>query len=177
VSRSYVSLRRKSIPQYRQKVVLGLLPVPGYEVRNPPENHHGVDVRAIRKKIELNRKAIAEGKVIFPGLGVSKRPMTIVTSLATYVVGWASRGGRRAISIAGESTPTDGKILFLHMGEPMVFAGARGKIYITPPVIFIGRRQYHGIGVPEWCADELRDRADFASSENLSFADTDSFAA
>jgi hypothetical protein len=177
VSRSHASLRRRPIPQHRQKVLLGLLPIPGYEVRNPPVNHHGVDLPAIRKKIELNRAAIEEGKVIFPGLGVSKHPMTIVTSSATYVAGWASRGGKRAISIAGESSPRHGKILFLCMGEPMVFAGPGDKLYITSPVIFIARRQYQGIGVPEWCTDELRDRVIFASFENLNFADTDRFAA
>ena len=173
MSRSYASLRRRPIPQHRQKILLGLLPIPGYEVRNPPANHHGVDLPAIRKKIELNRAAIEEGRVIFPGLGVSKRPLTIVTSSATYVVGWASRGGKRAISIAGESSPSDGKILFLHMGEPMVFAGLGDQLYITTPVIFIARRQYQGIGVPEWCTDEVRDRAIFASFENLNFVNTD----
>lgn len=177
MSRSYASLRRRPIPQHRQKVLLGVLPIPGYEVRNPPVNHHGVDLPAIRKKMELNRAAIEEGKIIFPGLGVSKRPMTVVTSSATYVVGWASRGGKRTFSIAGESSPNDAKILFLQMGEPMVFTGPGDTLCITPPVIFIARRQYQGIGVPEWCTDEVRDRAIFASFENLNFADTDRFAA
>jgi hypothetical protein len=55
----------------------------------------------------------------------------------------------------------------------MVFAGLGDQLYITTPVIFIARRQYQGIGVPEWCTDEVRDRAIFASFENLNFVNTD----
>ena len=134
---------------YRQRLVCGLLPVPGREAKNPPMNHHGVDLPEIRKRIEMNRTSINDGKVMFPGLGVSKHPMTIVTSTATYVVGWARKGGIRPISIVGGPSLSEVKILFLHMGEPMVFGGPGEKVCMTPPVVFIGRRHYRGVRVRE----------------------------
>jgi hypothetical protein len=147
MSQRYASLKKKPIPPYRQKVLWGVIPVPGSEARNPPLNHHGVDLIAIRRKFELNRAAIPEGQLNYPGLGVSKRPMTIETPDAVYIVGWASRGGVRSISILGGESLHDGKILFLSMGEPMVFTRRGETRIITAPVIYIGRRQYHGIAV------------------------------
>jgi hypothetical protein len=149
VSRSYALLRKKPIAQYRQKLLLGVIPIPGSEARNPPVNHHGVDLQALRKKMELNRASVEEGFVTFPGLGVSKHPMTIVTSVATYVLGWASRGGIRSICIVGGSPLPDGTILSLGMGQPMVFTGPGETICITPPVIFIGRRNYDEVSEAE----------------------------
>jgi hypothetical protein len=145
----YASLRKRPLPQYRQRFKWRLFPVPGHEARNPPTNHHGVDLAAIRKKIDMNRVSISEGKVTFPGLGVSKHPMTVVTIAATYVVGWSSRGGIRSIDIVGGPSLSEGKILFLHMGEPMVFTGPGEMVCITPPVVFIGRRNYREIRIPE----------------------------
>ena len=151
--RSRAYLRKEPIAPYRQKFLWGLIPVPGSEARNPPLNHHGVDLAAIRKKMELNRASIQKGRVIFPGLGVSKHPMTIVTSAATYVVGWASCGGNRAIAIVGEAPVGEGRILFLDMGEPMVFTGPGGMVCVTAPVVFIGRRIYNQIRTPELSLD------------------------
>jgi hypothetical protein len=149
VATSYASLRKKPLPAYRQRLLWGLIPVPGSEAISPPLNHHGVDLPAIRKKMELNRASIGRGKLVFPGLGVSKRPMTIVTESATYEVGWAYGRGMRSIAMVGEPPLPDGKILFLHMGEPMVFSGPGDIVCTTPPVIFIGRRHYHEIGLTE----------------------------
>jgi hypothetical protein len=164
----YSSLRKKPIPPYRQKFVWGVVPVPGSELRNPPVNHHGVDLVATRRKIELNRASIQEGELIYPGLGVSKHPMTIVTSDATYIVGWASRGGRRSISMVGGEQLHNGKILFLSMGEPMVFTGPGNKRLITPPVIFIDRRHYHEVAVCEIQFDVLA--PDFGEGKAISNA-------
>jgi hypothetical protein len=167
----YASLRKKSLSSYRQKLLWGLFPVPGTEPVNPPANHHSVDLATIQKKIELNRASIRYGRVIYPGLGVSKHPMTVVTSTATYLVGWASTGGVRSVSIVGESSMFDAKILFLYMGEPMVFIGLEDMVCVTKPVIFIGRRQYQGISAleapidsPTW-SDELEYETDASSIE------------
>jgi hypothetical protein len=143
----YAALRKKPVTAYRQRLLLGMFPLPGTEPRKPPLNHHGVDLATIRKKRELNRSAIREGKVVYPGLGVSKHPMTIVTLSATYLVGWALRDGTRPISVVGESSLPDGIILYLCMDEPMVLTGIGGMVCITEPVIFIGRRVYQGIDV------------------------------
>jgi len=132
-----------------------VLPLPGREEQNPPVNHHGVDLRAIRRKLELNRASIQRGRVVFPGLGVSKHPMTIVTTTATYVVGWAASGGVRPICPVGESPVPEGRILYLEMEQPMVFIGRGGIICVTQPVVFIARRVYHEISAPELPADEL----------------------
>jgi hypothetical protein len=137
------------MPQYRQKFVWGIIPVPGCEAINPPMNHHGVDLTATRRKIESNRSSIQDGELIYPGLGVSKHPMIIETADATYIVGWASRGGVRSISILGGESLSDGKILFLSLGEPMVFTMPDETRVITAPVIFIERRQYHEIAASE----------------------------
>ena len=148
------SMRKKATPPYRQKFVWGVVPVPGSEFRNPPVNHHGVDLIAMREKIELNRASIHEARLVYPGLGVSKHPMTIATLAATYIVGWASYGGIRSIStIGGDSFPR-GRILFLQMDEPMVFTGQGETRFLTEPVIFIGRRHYDQIDVPEMRFDE-----------------------
>jgi hypothetical protein len=166
VARCYALLRKKPTPQYRQKLLLGLLPVPGTEARNPPVNHHSVDLPAIRRKMELNRSSIQAGHVLFPGLGVSKHPMTIVTTVATYVIGWASGGGTRSISIVGELPMPAGRILFLEMGEPMIFTGPGEIVCTTPPVIFIGRRIYNHVGAS---SAEIRrmDIEDFQSERDL----------
>ena len=144
----YASLRKKPIPPFRQKLLLGIFPVPGTEPRNPPQNHHGVDLASIRDKIDLNRSSIKEGCVVFPGLGVSKHPMTIVTPSATYLAGWALRDGTRSISVLGEPSLPTGKILFLYMGEPMVYTGLDETVCVTAPVIFIGRRFYQEVSAP-----------------------------
>jgi hypothetical protein len=128
-------------------------------------NHHGVDLMATRKKIELNRASIREGHLNYPGLGVSKHPMTIETSTATYIVGWASCGGMRTISTIGGNSFPKGRILFLHMGEPMVFTGPGEMRFLTPPVIFIGRRHYHEIAVPEMRTDALA--PDFGKTQEI----------
>ena len=141
----YASLRKKSLSPYRQKLLYGVFPVPGTEPVNPPANHHSVDLATIHKKIESNRASIQDGQVMYPGLGVSKHPMTIVTSTATYLVGWASAGGVRSVSIVGESSMFDARILFLYMDEPMVFIGLDDMVCVTKPVIFIGRRNYQGV--------------------------------
>lgn len=102
--------------------------------------------------------------------------MTIVTSLATYVVGWASRGGTRAISIVDGSTSCHGKILFLRMGEPMVYAGPGDMLCITLPVVFIARRQFQGISVPELRTKEMTDGATVELLESLNLAESAGFA-
>jgi hypothetical protein len=142
-------LRKRASRLYRQKLILGLLPVPGTEPRNPPLNHHGVDLVTIRKMIDVNRSSIKEGWVVYPGLGVSKHPMTVETEKATYLAGWAFRDGTRPISVLGEPSLTDGKILFLQMGEPMAYTGRDEIVCVTEPVIFIGRRLYQGISAEE----------------------------
>ena len=148
-SRSYALERRRASTLYRQKFMWGVLPVPGREAQNPPLNHHGVDLPLIRRMLELNRASAREGYVLFPGLGVSKHPMTVATSVATYVIGWASSRGVRSISMVGGPPLPDGRILFLEMGQPMVFTSAGGMICVTPPVVFIGRRVYNQVTAPE----------------------------
>jgi len=133
VPHSYALLRKKPRAVYRQKFFWRVLPVPGVEARNPPVNHHGVDLTEIRNRMEINRESIRKGKVPFPGLGVPKHPLTIVTSAATYVAKWARRGGVRRISIVGGPPLPDGKILFLEMGQPMVITGACEMLCVTPP--------------------------------------------
>ncbi|MFZ2021815.1 MAG: hypothetical protein WBA18_02245 [Terracidiphilus sp.] len=87
--------------------------------------------------------------------------MTIVTPSATYLAGWALRDGTRSISVLGEPSLPAGRILFLYMGEPMVYTGLDEMVCVTAPVIFIDRRFYQEVGTPESLVDARPSNEEF----------------
>lgn len=148
--------KRKSFTSVRSRRLARLILLPGLD-RRPPSQHRNHEGALIaRNRIQLNCVAVREGRISeradlpFPGVGVSKHPMTIVTQDSTFMVGWALRDGTRPIWSVGESAPLEkGTILFLKLGEPMVCSGAGDALLLTKPVIFISRHWYSDVPLSE----------------------------